>query len=209
MRHVFIFFLSLFFLSACNNKKENPPIAVNGKPDSSTRVRSERTVNPYAPVDVSPMDMSYFPVEYPKLKMSKAVTTAPLARIVYSRPHLQGRSLFGEVLKHDEPWRLGANEATEIEFYKPVTIQGKSIDAGRYIMYCIPHAESWTVVINSNTDTWGLEQDVTQDVARFTIPIQKGSRNLEYYTMVFEKTESGANLLMAWDTLEARLPIRF
>ena len=42
----------------------------------------------------------------------------PMAKLVYSRPHLQGRKLFHDVLNFDEPWRLGANEATEIDFYK-------------------------------------------------------------------------------------------
>ena len=201
----------ILFLAAvsCNDKKEEPTNVINIRDDSSTRVRTERDLNPYATVDVSPMDMSYYPVEYPKLKMSKATNDKPVARVVYSRPHLGGRTLFDGILKYDTAWRLGANEATEIEFYQDVRIQGQEIKAGRYILYCIPYKDRWIIILNSNIDTWGLEQDTSKDTARFTVPVSARERSIEYYTMVFEKTTTGANLLMAWDHIEARLPIEF
>nr|WP_315818687.1 DUF2911 domain-containing protein [Paraflavitalea speifideiaquila] len=69
-------------------------------------------------VDKSPMDMAYFPVDYPKLKMSGNAKEPLVARVIYSRPQKSGRAIFGDVLKYGHTWRLGANEATEIEFLK-------------------------------------------------------------------------------------------
>jgi hypothetical protein len=163
----------------------------------------------YVPVDASPMDMIYYPIDYPKLKMGDSIATPPEARIIYSRPHLQGRHLFTQILKYGEHWRLGANESTELQLFKSITIQGKKIAAGRYIMYCIPQPDKWTIVLNSNIDTWGLHQDTTKDVARFEIPSAKSNTRLEYFTMSFEKTRFAINLLMAWDDTEARLPMGF
>lgn len=205
-----LFFCCLLF--ACNNKEENNHASTIKivSTDSSAPGRAERpSVNPYAGVDVSPMDMSYYPVDYPKLKMAKSVSTAPLARVIYSRPHLQGRHIFHEVLKYDEPWRLGANEATELDLYKDASIQDKKIKAGRYIIYCIPHKDNWTIAINSNIDSWGLEPDAAKDVARFTVPVIKTKNSLEYFTIVFEDNNGAANLLMAWDDAEVRLPFKF
>jgi hypothetical protein len=200
---------ALLFLS-CNNKKEDNPPDKKNPPDSINRVKTDRpSVNPYASVDISPMDMSYYPIDYPKLRMTKAISTPPLARVVYSRPHLQGRHIFHEVLKYEEPWRLGANEATELELFSDATIQDKKIKAGRYVIYCIPHKDSWTVVLNSNIDSWGLEPDVTKDVARFTVPVTKTKNSLEFFTIVFEKKDPAAELVMAWDDVEVRLPISF
>lgn len=210
----FIFFICIasasLFLS-CNGKEENKPAPAKRSPsDSAGPVKPDfPTSNPYAVVDVSPMDMSYYPADYPKLKMAKKISTPPLARVIYSRPHLQGRHIFHEVLKYDEPWRLGANEATELELYTDATIQDKKIKAGRYILYCIPHADNWTVVLNSNIDNWGLEQDAGSDVARFTAAVTKTDNSLEFFTIVFEAKESGSELLMAWDNVEVRLPIKF
>ncbi|MBN8688317.1 MAG: DUF2911 domain-containing protein [Chitinophagales bacterium] len=212
MRLTSCFLASCFLLFSCRNGKEdNTPVADSLKTkDSPVVSRTERpAANPYATVDVSPMDMIYYPVDYPKLKMTHTASQPPMARVIYSRPHLQGRHIFHEVLKYDEPWRLGANEATELMLYKEAMIQDKKIKAGRYTLYCIPHKENWTVAINATIDTWGLEPDSTRDVARFVVPVKQTQNNLEYFTMVFEQDKQSANLLMAWDDVEVRLPFRF
>ena len=206
----FLLLTCLLFFS-CENKKENSKIDVTDvvKEDSSIAVKREKSINSYAPVDVSSMDISYYPADYPKLKMSKATKTVLRARVIYSRPHLQGRKLFNEVLKYGEPWRLGANEATELELYTDVTIQGKKIKAGRYVLYCIPEQEKWTIVLNSNIDSWGLHADPSKDIARFIIPIKLTTNSLEFFTIIFQQSAGGADLLMAWDNVEARLPFLF
>jgi hypothetical protein len=207
-----LIFLLALLVSSCNtgnddNKQGNSQKTTR---DSINRLLPAKPVNPFAAVDISPMDMAYFPVDYPKLKMANhLLATKPYARVIYSRPHLEGRHIFKEVLKYGEHWRMGANEATEIELYSDAVIQGKKIKAGRYTLYCIPQPAEWTIVLNSNTDTWGLQQDSTKDVARFTVPVIETTNSLEYYTMVFEQSGSGANLLMAWDNVEVRLPIKF
>ena len=206
--------LTIFFLVciafSCEQKKKAEPVEQSPlKQDTLIAQPRDIAPNTYAGVDISPMDMSYFPVEYPKLKMANVNLVPPVARVIYSRPQLQRRALFNEILKFNEPWRLGANEASEISFYKPVTIQGKKIAAGRYTIYGIPHPDKWTIILNTNIDTWGLKQDTTKDVAKFEIPVSGNGTSLEYFTMVFEKTDNGANLVIAWADLVARLPIEF
>ena len=133
----------------------------------------------------------------------------PVARVIYSRPHRQGRRIFGSLLKYGEPWRLGANEATEIEFFQPVSINNKRVGKSKYVMYAIPYQDKWTIVLNSNLNTWGLTPNAKDDVFRFDVPIQITNQPVEFFSMVFQKTGSGADLVMAWDTVVARLPIQF
>ncbi len=206
----YILLTCLLFFS-CENKKEksNNVVTDVAKEDSSVVVKREKSINSYAPVDVSPMDISYFPADYPKLKMSNSTTALPKARVIYSRPHLQGRKLFPDVLKYGEPWRLGANEATELDLYKEVTIQGKKIKAGRYILYSIPEQEKWTIVLNSNIDSWGLHANPSKDIARFIVPINITTNSLEFFTLIFQQGAGSTDLLMAWDNVEVRLPILF
>jgi hypothetical protein len=203
--------LAACFIFSCNNKSEEKQSTTDkpGKTDTVNRPRPEKTTNNYAPVDLSPMDMSYYPVDYPKFKLTKTPIVPPLARVIYSRPHLQGRNLFHDVLKYGEPWRLGANEATELDLYSETTIQGKKLAAGRYTIYCIPAEKTWTIALNSNIDSWGLHPDPAADIARFTVPVQQSSNSLEYFTMVFEPGNGIVNLLMAWENVEVRLPINF
>jgi Protein of unknown function (DUF2911) len=197
------------FLFSCKEKEKQPVVTIRPAKDTVQNTKADTASNPYVVVDVSPMDMSYYPADYPKLKMARQTTQPPVARVIYSRPHLQGRELFHDVLKYGENWRLGANESTEIDFFRAVTIQNKKIKAGRYILYCILGPATWTIVINSNIDSWGLQQDSAKDIQRFEIPVTHGNPSLEYLTMVFAKTATGADLIMAWDDVLAKLPVDF
>lgn len=160
------------------------------------------------PVDKSPMDMSYYPANYPVLKIQDKVTESLAARVVYSRPQKAGRPIFGGLVKYGEIWRLGANEATEIEFFKNVRIGGKKINKGRYTLYAIISETYWTIIINKDTDTWGsFKYDPKKDVVRATASVQKTDVVIESLSMGFEKATGGFNLVIGWDNIKATLPV--
>ncbi len=193
---------------SCNEQRSQTAARPTLVPKDSNLIKTD-SINPYAPIDVSPMDMSYFPVDYPVRKMSGREKRQPVVRVIYSRPHRQGRRIFGVLLKYGDLWRLGANEATEIEFFQPVTIQDKKIAKGKYVLYAIPYQDKWSIVFNSNLNTWGLTPNPKDDVFKFDIPIQITNQPVEYFSMAFQKADNGADLVMAWDTVVARLPIQF
>lgn len=162
------------------------------------------------PLDKSPMDMSYYPVNYPVLRIQPNKITEPLiARVVYSRPSKSGRKVFGELVEDGKIWRLGANEATEIEFYRDVKIAGKTVKKGRYTMYALENTTRWTVIINKETDVWGaFKYDATKDVVRIDCPVTKIGDVIESFTMVFEKvTDRSIHLVMDWDDVMVKMPI--
>jgi hypothetical protein len=129
-------------------------------------------------------------------------------RVIYSRPQKNGRLIFGELVEYGKVWRLGANEATEIEFFKTVKIGDKKVEKGRYTLYAIPMEESWTFILNKDNDTWGaFKYDEQKDVLRTTVPVQKLNEAVEALVMTFEKSDSGCNLIIAWDNTKASLPI--
>ena len=162
------------------------------------------------PVDKSPMDMSYYPTDYPLLKIQNKATEPLAARVIFSRPQKNGRVIFGELLNYGEVWRLGANEATEIEFYRNVTIGNSKIKKGRYTLYCIPNVDKWTLILNKETDTWGaFKYDDKKDIVRIDAPLQKQSEILDSFVMAFEKSTKGANLVIAWDDIRVNFPINF
>ena len=164
--------------------------------------------NNLPPVDKSPMDMCYYPGNYPVLKIQDKVTEPLVARVIYSRPQKNGRLIFGELVEYGKVWRLGANEATEIEFFRSVKIGDKKVEKGRYTLYAIPMEENWTFILNKDNDTWGaFKYDEQKDVLRITVPVQKLNEGVEAMAMTFEKSESGCNLIIAWDNIKASLPI--
>lgn len=159
-------------------------------------------------MDKSPMDMSYYPVNYPILRIQDKATEPLVARLVYSRPQRNGRNVFGEMLEYGKVWRLGANEATELELYRDVTINNKMVPKGRYTLYAIPTEEKWTIIVNKETDIWGaFKYDSEKDVLRMDVPVQKQPEPLEAFTMFFEKAGSGFNLIAAWDTALVSIPM--
>ena len=97
----------------------------------------------------------------------------------------------------------------EIELFQNVVVNNKSVPAGRYVLYCIPDSSKWTIIFNGNLDCWGLKQDPKKDLYKFDVPVVQKDRSIEYFTMVFDKTKKGADLIMAWDNVEARLPIQY
>ncbi|MFN7988379.1 MAG: DUF2911 domain-containing protein [Thermoanaerobaculia bacterium] len=85
----------------------------------------------------------------------------------YSRPGVKGRTIWGELVPWDKPWRTGANQATTITLSDDVMVQGQKLAAGTYSIVTIPGRDEWTVVFNTDTKLWfETEYDAAKDVLR-------------------------------------------
>jgi hypothetical protein len=147
-------------------------------------------------VDKSPMDMAYYPLNYPVLKIQDKAAEPLVARVIYSRPLKNNRTIYGELVEYNTIWRLGANEATEIEFFRNVTIGGKKIAKGRYTLFAVVNPNQWTLILNKDTDTWGaFKYDEKKDALRTQVPVTKLDEAV------------GIELVIAWDTVMVTLPI--
>ncbi|MEO8108758.1 MAG: DUF2911 domain-containing protein [Ginsengibacter sp.] len=175
----------------------------------SMSVSAQMNASQLPPLDKSPMDMSYYPSNYPILKIQDKVTEPLVMRIIYSRPQLNGRRVFGELQEYGNVWRLGANEATEMEFFKDVKIDGRKIKKGRYTVYAVPYSDKWTFIINKETDIWGsFKYEQSKDIFRVDLPVIKNPVT-EAMTIVFDKTTKGADMDIFWDDVKVTLPIEF
>lgn len=203
-------FLILFaaLIASCREEKPTPANTPTG---DTLSYRSNKRTNPYSNLDQSQMDMIYYPADFPALKMNGRASQ-PVMRIIYGRPHANGRQVFGStksaLVTYGHPWRLGANEATEMDLFTDVKINGQTLPKGVYVMYCIPQKDNWTIVFNSNTYSWGLHTDSTKDVMRTTAMVQPQEPAVEDFTMVF-RTDANDQpvLLMAWDSVKVELPV--
>lgn len=161
-------------------------------------------------LDKSPMDMAYYPADYPVLKIKDKATEPLVARVIYSRPQKEGRTIFGGLVEYGKVWRLGANEATEIELYRDVKIKDKKLGKGRYTLYALPTETQWTVIFNKDLDTWGaFKYDEKKDVLRVDVPVQKATPSAEAFSVMFNKSATGADMIIAWDEATVTLPISF
>ena len=149
-------------------------------------------------LDPSPMDAATYPNSY---KISDKVV-----KVIYSRPLLKGRDL-NKLAPNDEVWRTGANEATEITFYKPVMLGDTKIKPGTYTLFTIPGDKEWTIILSSDINAWGAytyKQD--NDVARIKVPATQSREILEAFSIVFEESKSGVDMYMGWGTFRVKVP---
>lgn len=117
----------------------------------------------------------------------------------YSRPSARGRRIFGDLLAYGEPWRLGANSATTIEFDGPVVIEGTKMAAGAYSMFAIPHQESWEIILNKNTKLWGNSRDEKEDALRIKVKAEP-SEFIETLTITFDDVKDDKALMsIRWE----------
>lgn len=165
-------------------------------------------------LDKSPMDMAYYPDNFAhdrKFAPKLIGDTPALVRVIYSRPAKKGREVFGKLIPLNEVWRAGANEATEIKFYKDATLQGKAVKAGTYSLFIIPMATEWTIILNTDLDQWGAySYNITNDILRVNVPVMKSEAAIEHFSIQLTKgNDNEAILKFGWDTTLVEVPISF
>jgi hypothetical protein len=123
--------------------------------------------------------------------------------IAYSSPAVKGRTIWGGLVPYDKVWRAGANQATIFTTDKALTIQGKTIPAGKYSLYAVPGEKEWKIIFNSQTGQWGINRDGTttqdpaKDVAVVTATPGKSAGMSERLTY----TISGKGFELNWENL--------
>lgn len=122
--------------------------------------------------------------------------------IVYHRPNVKSRTVWGELVPFGEVWRAGANENTTVDFSRDVTINGKPLPAGKYGFHAIPNKDQWVLIFSKVNDAWGsFTYDEKQDALRVTAKPQKADFR---ETMAFEIDEVSTNTAkvnIVWENL--------
>lgn len=159
-------------------------------------------------IDKSPMDISTYPAGYSVLKLQGKNPDALAARIIYSRPQKNNRVVFGQLVEYSKVWRFGANENTEIEFFKDVTINNVKVKKGNYAIFAIPETDKWTIIINKDLNSWGAySYKQANDVLRVDVPVQATTEIAEAFYIYFDKAKSGFSLNAGWENVKVTLPI--
>lgn len=183
--------LSILAMVACSSEKSTD--------------QSDQTMES---MDSTTMDHS---MHTPKPEASKSPRTAAMAmtggnhiHIDYSSPSVRGRQVFGGLVAMNEVWVTGAHKATSIQIDKPVTINGKRIEIGKYGFFTIPGENEWTVILNQ---VWDMhladDYDQSKDVIRFTVKPENLSETVEALTFeVKEKDSKTTQISMAWDKVK-------
>lgn len=129
--------------------------------------------------------------------------------VIYNRPSVKERRIFGELVPYGKIWRTGSDASTKISFSAPVSINGNPIDAGSYEIFSIPGKTEWIIINRKNRKQWGSyaynpEYDIVRIAAKpLTLP------NLaEKFTISLDDIRSDtATLNFAWEKVRVPLQI--
>ncbi len=134
---------------------------------------------------------------------AKLEQTVGLTQVIidYSRPGMKERKIFGELVPYDKMWRTGANSSTKIEFDNDVIFGGKEVPAGKYALYTIPGELEWTIILNKNIESWGIDQyKEAEDLVRFNVKSAKLNDIVETFTIELSNLKSnGGNVNISWE----------
>lgn len=152
------------------------------------------------------------------------------------RDNIFGTEESGALVPFGQVWRTGANEATEITVTGDVVVDGQPLPAGTYSLFTTPGAEEWKIHFNSELGLSGTgrfnpetrqfepgyltENDVVTVTAKPKTLESEGEEGdqgagmgggeevaFEQFTISFDRTEGGADMLLRWINTEVRVPI--
>ena len=134
--------------------------------------------------------------------------------LTYGRPYTvkpgttEVRKIWGGLVPYGEPWRLGADEATQLITQKALEIQGKTIPAGAYTLYMIPQENGPSqLAFSTQLGGWGIPVDTDHDLVRVDLDKTPLDKPVDQFTMTVGKGSSGGGeIKMMWENTQFSVP---
>jgi hypothetical protein len=122
--------------------------------------------------------------------------------IIYHRPLVGGRKVWGGIVPYGQVWRAGANENTTIQFSDPVKVEGRELAAGTYGLHMLPTADACEIIFSKNSTSWGsFSYKKDEDALRVTVKPQPADMH-EALTYDFDDVKpDSAVITLRWEKL--------
>ncbi|MDQ2747081.1 MAG: DUF2911 domain-containing protein [Acidobacteriota bacterium] len=143
-----------------------------------------------------------FPRESQRQEITQTVGDVKVA-VVYHRPDVKDREIWGNLVPYGEVWRTGANDNTTFEVSSDVRINGQTLPKGKYGLHTIPGKDEWTIIFNKVNNEWGsFKYDQKQDALRVSVKPDKEDF-LETMTIDFQNVKTtSAEVVIAWEKVK-------
>lgn len=143
----------------------------------------------------------------PPAKATQTLASGAVISIDYSSPALKGRTMGKDVEpKKGEVWRAGANEATVFATSKNITVEGKTLPAGKYGFYVLSGDGDWTVIFHKKSDLWGADgYEQANDALRVKVKPGKTATATDRLTY---KISKDGKVSLLWGTLDLSFSVK-
>ncbi len=126
----------------------------------------------------------------------------------YSRPAMKGRKIFGDLVPVGELWRLGANGATKFTTLDSLTIEGKGLAKGTYVVLARPFKDQWEVIFNKNPDVSVFNYKPEDDVLKIIAKASSTADVTENFEITTDNITSNAcNIVFKWENTKATFKV--
>jgi len=154
-------------------------------------------------------------LKHPKVSPAASVTQEigfTTISIMYSRPAVRGRAIFGELVPYDRIWRVGANESTKITVDSEVIIKDHTLAKGTYALYAFPKEKEWQIVFHKNISHWGdgrKKYKPSEDAFRIRVVPQSEEKFQENLLIYFDQlSHNSSGLIIHWANTSVTVPIQ-
>lgn len=129
--------------------------------------------------------------------------------VLYSRPSVKGRTIFGGILPFGEFWRAGANSPTKLIFSHEVTINKKAFAKGEYTILAKLNANSWELFFYPYTEkSWSKYVDKVP-YYQIMVPVKRIAEKIETFEISFKNIAIDAvDLTLSWENTQVVIPIK-
>ena len=144
----------------------------------------------------------------PPATATQTLASGAIITISYSQPSVKGRTI-GDNLepKKGKVWRMGANEATTFETTKDVTIEGKTLPAGKYSLFGLWTDEGFNVIFNSATGIWGTQYNQNKDKDVLQVSVKPRTTSTSQEQLLYTIDKSGKVTLL-WGNMAVDFTVK-
>jgi hypothetical protein len=122
--------------------------------------------------------------------------------IDYGRPALQGRDMIG-MARPGQVWRLGMDEATEIQSTATLVVGGKELKPGKYSLWAKKTgAADWILAFHPKTGLWGDPAMENGYLAELPLKLDKAPAATEQLTINVADKAGDAAITIQWGTAQ-------
>lgn len=155
------------------------------------------------------------PAASPPASVSTQVGLTDIS-INYFRPRAKGRKIFGTdatvLVPYGKIWRTGANNGTTIKFSDDVTIEGKPVKKGEYLILSWPGATEWTISLYKDVALGGNMGGYKEenDAVKFTVKPGKLTEKVDAFTINISDIaddNTSAKIELAWENTSVKFTV--
>jgi len=131
---------------------------------------------------------------------AEATINGKKVTIDYGRPDLKGRDMLSQA-QPGMVWRLGMNQATQIESEGGLMVGDKTLPAGKYTLWAKKVGDkNWTLAFHPKTGIWGAPPMKEGFVAELPLTMTTANDSAEQLVISLADMQGKAGITIQWGT---------